>query len=400
MVATFGVIGAFSHFLRSSHTVIAPEIVRDLGLSAEGLGVMTSAFFLAYAASQIPTGVLLDRFGSRRVMSMMLLIAVAGNLVFGAAGSLSQATLGRLLMGVGCASLYMGAYVACARWVAPARFGNVVAVITGIGNGGNLIAATPMAVAATVFGWREIFFALGALTLALALVLLVVVRDAPPAATVEDRPRESLKATLSDLHWLLANREMHCLVAMALACYATFASVFSLWVSPYLHDVHGLGAIDRGNVVFAMALASAIGAFLWAAADRVFNTRKGLVIAGATTTIGVLIVMAVLPRPSVGTAAALLTLFCLTSTYSVRVMIHGRMLFPDHMAGRAMTTVNLGMVLGVALVLPLTGVIVGAFQGVETAAPEAAYRAVFVFLAVLTAAALAIYGRITDVKPR
>jgi MFS family permease len=100
-----------SQFFRSSNAVIAPGLMSDLDLSAEDIGVLSSAFFFVFAAMQIPLGVLLDRFGARLILSVLVLLAVAGSLCFAAAETLSGLIVGRLLIGVGCARGMVGTLV-------------------------------------------------------------------------------------------------------------------------------------------------------------------------------------------------------------------------------------------------------------------------------------------------
>ncbi len=398
MFATFLVACSLSHFLRSSHVVIAPSVIADLGLSAEAFGLMGSAFFFAYALGQIPTGLLLDSVGPRRTVTALLGIAVAGTALFATADSLWAAAGARFMMGIGCAAIFMSAFFTAARWLGPERFGTASGLISGLSHAGNLLAATPLALLAGAIGWRASFWSVAAVLALVGAMVWISVRDWPDGQAPQSRPRETAASALSGLAQLLRWRPMHHLLAMALVCYACFASVFSLWAGPYLFDVHGLDPVARGNIMLAMAVAAFLGSMLWGMADRVFNTRRRLVIVGALCTAGLLGTLALWPAPPVWAVAVLLPLFCASGSYSIRVMIHGRALFPEHLAGRGMTTVNLGMALGAAVMQPVTGVLLGAVSG--GAPDEAGYRAVFGFLAVVTVVALAFYAPIEDAPPR
>ncbi|MBI4182985.1 MAG: MFS transporter [Proteobacteria bacterium] len=399
IVAAFALAGLLSQFLRSSHAAIAPEVVRDLGLSAEGLGVMTSVFFVAYGLSQPAIGVLLDRFGARLTVPAALVFAVLGVVAFGSAASLEQAAIGRFLMGIGCAPIYMGAFVVSARWFPPERFGTVAGVIVALGYFGNIAAATPMALASALLGWRDAFGAIALLTIAVGVALLVVVRDAPPGHPARARAPESLGAVIRGVRQVLVNRAMHRLLAMAVVGSSVLHSVFSLWGGPYLNDVHGLDAVARGNVLLAMAIATVVGSLAYGSLDRIFDTRKGLVLAGAALSAAILLVLALWPEPGAATVTILLTIFCLVGSFGVVITVHCRSLFPDHMAGRAMTTLNLVFSLSSALVQAVSGLIVGAFPGAAGAPSALAYRVTFIFFAAITFVAIPIYRRVIDVKP-
>ncbi len=400
ILAVCGLAGVLSQFLRSSHTVIAPEIMRDLALSPESFGAITGAFFLAYGAGQIPVGMLLDRFGPRASMSGLLLLGVVGAVLFGMAGSAGAAFAARALLGLGCAAIFMGAYHACARWFPADRFSLTASIVSALGYLGGLFAATPMAFAAEVLGWRTAFLAIAAVTAAIALLLFLVVRDAPAGHTAATRAPEPLAAILVGVLQILKNREMHRVIAIALVAYATIATVLSLWAGRYLNDVFGLTGVDRGNALLVMSAAPMAGTIFYGSMDRVLNTRKRLVLLGAVATTAILAVLALLPTPGLFLAVGLLSLLSATSSYGVLVVAHGRELFPDHLAGRAMTTVNLAFFVGVSIMQPISGIVVGAFAPTAADAPPEAYRAVFAFLALATAAAILIYARAPDVKPR
>src|SRR5512134_357876 len=101
-----------SYLYRTVNAVLAPDLVRDLGLDPAGLGLLTSAYFFAFALAQLPIGILLDRYGPRRVEACLLLFAAAGALLFARATSLPELLLGRGLIGLGVAACLMAAFKA------------------------------------------------------------------------------------------------------------------------------------------------------------------------------------------------------------------------------------------------------------------------------------------------
>ena len=121
-----------SQFYRSSNAVIAPDLMRDVGLTPEALGILTGVFFVTFGLLQLPIGVLLDRLGPRITIASTLVLAVAGALVFATAETMAGLTFGRVLMGAGCASVFMGALVACARWYPPARLAAAAGVLSSV----------------------------------------------------------------------------------------------------------------------------------------------------------------------------------------------------------------------------------------------------------------------------
>ncbi len=421
VVASLSAAYFVSQFFRSANAVIAPELMRDLGLTPRALGLVTGAFFLAFGAFQIPVGVLLDRFGPRRVVPAMFSFAVAGALVFAAADTALGLALGRALMGVGCASAFMGGLVACARWFPPDRFATVSASILAAGGTGALLSTTPLAFAAETVGWRGAFVAMAGLTALVAVLVYVVVRDEPPGAppeagddpgagdstapASEPRPRETLRSSFAGLREVFASPQVPGLLAMGFVAYPVFATVATLWAGPYLADVYGLDPVARGNALALATVATLAGTLGYGPLDRVFDSRKRVVIGGALATFAVLVVLAAAPRLAVWQAVALLTLFGTVGVYSVMVLTHGRASFPDRLVGRAVTTVNLAGFVGVAVFQAITGAIVGAFADPTTdptmgaPVPAIAYRAVFAALAATILVALFLYRRTTDIRP-
>ena len=129
VLAPFAVGYFLSYLFRTVNAVIAPDLTHALGLSAADLGLLTSAYFFSFALFQLPLGVLLDRFGARRVEAVLLLIAAAGSLVVALSGSLAALTAGRALIGLGVTACLMAGYTACAHWFRPAQIPAVNAII-------------------------------------------------------------------------------------------------------------------------------------------------------------------------------------------------------------------------------------------------------------------------------
>ena len=148
------------------------------------LAAVFAAFFLAFAAAQIPVGIALDRIGPRRTMSGLMLLAVAGSMLFASASDGWTATFAQVLIGLGCAPILMSSFVVIARFLPPSRFAVASATIIAIGNAGNLLGTSPLGVAAEILGWRGALWIVAAITVASTLAVMTFVRDWPPGITV------------------------------------------------------------------------------------------------------------------------------------------------------------------------------------------------------------------------
>ena len=389
-----------SQFFRVSNAVIAPELMLSLEISPEAMGVVTGAFFLAFAAAQLPAGVLLDRFGPRRTMSSLFVVAVAGSVVFALAQDAIGLIVGRALMGFGCGAGLMGSMVAISRWFPTSQFAQLSSLVYTVGGVGFLMATTPLAAVSGSIGWRGAFWAMAATTAALAVLLYFVVRDAPPGHILHHRPPETMKEILRGLKEVFANIDLRYIFALQLVNYGTVLAIVGLWGGPYLNDIHGLTGVTRGNVLLAFNLAMLAGVMVYSVAERWLNSRKWTIGAGGGISIALLGILALVPDLGLWPAIFLLVLFALVSAYIMLVHAHARAVLPDHIVGRGLTLQNLAVFLGVFAIQAVSGFIIGHFTEGQDAAPESAYRAVFGFLALLTLGALAIFLRIRDVRPR
>lgn len=389
-----------SQFYRTSGGVIAPELMADLRIGPEVLGLASSAFFLALGAAQIPVGILFDRIGARRTVAGMTLIAVIGALLHAAADSGTMLVLSRALLGLGSAASFMSVVVLCSRWFPRDRLSLTLSWVFAASQIGIFLATTPMALATAAIGWRWTFVMTAMATAVIAGFFFWLVADDPPGRAPPPRAPETLKQILLGLREVWRTPGLGKVLAVHAFIYASMVTVLGLWAGPYLSDVHGLDAIARGNVLFAMAAAQLIGILCYGPLDRIFNTRKWIVIAGGSGTLLTLLLLAVLPGIALVPAVVLLVLLCGVTSYSLVVVAHGRSLFPDHLAGRGVTTVNIAQVVGSAFLPILTGFIVGAGPTDTVMRPESAYRLAFGAIAFFFAVGLVAYLTAEDVKPR
>jgi len=399
ILATLSAVYIIAQFYRSSVAVIAPDLAHDIGLSAQALGGMTAAFFLAYAVAVVPAGVMFDRIGPRRTISSLMLVGVVGSLAFAAADGYTGLTAGRILMGVGTAGILSGSLVVCARWFPGARYATVVGLLIGVGATGNLLATTPLALASEWIGWRWTFVGVAGATLALAAAHFLIVRDAPPGHPYHEREPESWHQVLAGLLEAWRTPELAYIIALHTVSYGSLLTILGLWGGPYLFDVHGLASLERGNVLLATTIAAIGGSFGYGPLDRLFDTRKGVIVAGATVTVAVLAVLALAPALAVWQVTLLFAALGGATGYAVVILAHARAIFPDRLAGRGLTTLTVGNFSGIAVLQYASGLIIGATTGEDGLVDPLGYRLMFGFLAVIVALALACFTRITDTKP-
>jgi MFS family permease len=379
-----------SQFLRTSIGVIAPDLAAELNLSAAQIGLLSSVFFFVFAAAQLPLGVAFDRFGPKRCLLVCAAVVILGIVVFAVAGSATGLTLGRALLGLGAASFLMAPLAIYARWFARERFSTLAGLQIGVGTIGTLLSTAPLAFMVAQFGWRTSFLMVGAFTVAITLLVLVVVRDDPPGVRTAPR-RESLRESLAGLMEAIRTPSIVRLFVMQLSIYSSFVLVVGLWGGPYLTHIYGYDLKGRGDLLLIAAMAHVVGAIAWGPTDRLFNRYKPVALVAATLCATTLLVPAVLGTLA---PAALVTWLLALGFFSAVipvVLAHGRSLLPTHLIGRGITFLNMGTIGGVFLSQLVSGAVIDLFPAPGGAYPLDAYRLIFALQAVFVIAASLVY---------
>lgn len=382
VVATLAVLYIVSQFLRNSVGVIAPNLAAEIGLAPFQIGLLSSIYFFCFAATQLPLGVALDRFGPKLCLLVSIGITVLGCVVFALAHAAGGLVTGRALLGFGTASFLMAPVALYARWFAPERFSTLAGIQLGVGSLGALSATAPLAFATASFGWRATFLAVGVATVAIGVVIWFVVSDDPPGAKAAPR-RETLRESIAGIWEVIRTPSIGRIFLVQLSSYPSFVLVVGLWGGPYLTHIYGYDLKGRGDVLFVAALTQVLGSFLWGPSDRIFGRYKVPVMIAtgiSFVSLTLLSTLGVLPVPLLLIVLALLGFS--TGMTSV-VMAHGRSLVPPHLLGRAITLLNIGTMGGGFLVQFVSGALINLFPTVDGAYPLSAYRLVFGLQAVL-----------------
>ncbi len=384
----FLVLGyVLSQFYRAFLAVLAPVLQQDIGADAEALSVASGLWFLAFAAMQIPVGWALDVVGPRRTAAFLLATGAAGGaLVFAMAQGPGQIYLAMVLIGIGCSPVLMASYYIFARVFPPAVFGTLAGAIIGFGSLGNLAGSLPLAWAAESFGWRGTLWGLAAITLAVAAALAAFIQD-PPKAEQGENGRGSLLDILKiPAIWLI--------LPMMLVNYAPAAGLRGAWAGPYLSDVYGLDATGIGQVTLVMGVAMIIGNFAYGPLDRVFGTRKWVVLFGNLVGAACLLLLWASPAAGVWRSGLLLAGVGLFGSSFPLIMAHARDFFPPHLVGRGVTLLNLFGIGGVGVAQFFSGRVFAAFEATAPD-PASAYGGLFLIfgLAVLMGCAAYLFSR-------
>ena len=374
-----------SQFFRAFLAVLTGPLQSDLGIGPEVLATASGYWFLAFAVMQLPVGKALDTVGPRRTGGWLLLLGGAGgSALFAEAQDPVHVHLAMALIGVGCSPVLMASFYIFARQFDPAKFATLAALMIGVGTVGNLISSYPMAFAVDAMGWRNAMWALAALSAVTALGVLVTVRD-------PDQADAAGTGTLLDL---LRIRALWFIFPIMFVNYAPVAAVRGLWIGPYLREVFDQSTQQIGIATLIMSLAMIVGTIAYGPMDRLFGTRKGVVLAGNAATVAALVLVILWIDDGPWRSVALFaTIGALGASFPV-IIAHARSFFPAHLTGRGVTLMNLFGIGGVGVMQTLSG---GIYRMTETGTdPTAPYVAIFGFFTVALALGVLIYSRSRD----
>jgi len=377
-----------SQFLRTSLGVLSPNLMHDFNINPNNMGLLGGVFFLSFAIFQIPAGILIDKYGPRKVMSSVIIFAVLGSIIFALSNSFYTLLIGRALMGLGCSICLMGSLVLITRWTDSDQFSKLAGIILAVGGIGGLLATTPLSYFSELFGWRLSFWLAAAVTFCVMVLYYFILEDRKNDLIL-NRSNETI--SLKNLLFILKERNFKFMIPMSLMSYSSLVVILGLWGAPYLKDIHGLDSVERGKILMLMAISWNIGSFVFGRLRSIFGNYKNVVIFGAT---GVIILLFILSIITEINSILLYILFCILGffgAFSVALISHYQVLFDKEYMGRALSTANFFNFGGVFFVQWLTGKIIYLMGGDSTGAPIEAYRLAFLFVAILLLISLCIY---------
>ena len=333
----FALGSLLSYGLRTVNAALAPELVADLGLSAGDLGWLAAAYFVAFAAMQLPLGIWLDRYGARRVESLLLLIAAAGAALMAWGPDLMTLSIGRLLIGVGVSACLMAPFAYFRRRFAPQRQAQLALWMLVAGTSGALLATAPAASLAAATDWRTVFWLAAGLLLLASLAIWLGVPSDELAAT----PPGSGAAGGYGL--IFRDRRVWSLMPVAALVPGGFIALQSLWAGPWMTGMLGLDARDAADGLFVFN-AALIAGYLLMSGLSPWLERRGVLTLRGQFTLGLLLplpvlLLIVLWRDS--QAWLLWPLLALAAPLFTLAQTWMALQFPAQLAGRALTAYNL-----------------------------------------------------------
>ena len=268
-----------SFFQRFAPAGIAQDLAVAFSTSAASLGALAATYFYVYTLMQIPTGILADTLGPRRILALGGVIGGLGSFMFGFAPSLDWALAGRTLIGLGVSVTFIAMLKLIAVWFEESRFATMVGICMLVGNMGSVLAGAPLSGLAQATGWRGVFIGIGVVSLVLAVACWIIVRDRPDTGSAAATPRFDRTVVLSGLLAVLRNRATWPAIVVNTGMAGAFFTFGGLWASPYLVQVHGMARQVASAHLSLWFGGFAVGCFFIGTLSDRIGRRKPVLIA-------------------------------------------------------------------------------------------------------------------------
>ncbi len=377
-----------SQFLRTSIGVLSPNLMHNFSINPNNMGLLGGVFFLSFAVFQIPGGILIDRYGPRKVMTAIIIFAVLGSIIFALSNSFYSLLFGRIFMGLGCSICLMGSLVLINRWADSDQFSKLAGIILAVGGVGGLLATTPLSYFSELYGWRLSFWIAAIITLLVMMLYYFLLEDKAQGLEL-NKTNDSL--SIRNLLFVFKERNFKFMIPLSLMSYSSLFVILGLWGAPYLRDIHGLDSIERGNILMLMAISWNIGSLVFGGLRSIFGNYKRVVVFGSLGVIFLLIILSIISSIPIIYIYMLFLFLGFFGAFSVALISHYQVLFQKEYMGRALSTANFFNFAGVFFIQWFTGKIIYLMGGDSSGAPIEAYRVAFLFVAVLLLISLVIY---------
>ncbi len=299
----------YAFFQRVAPSVMVSDLMRDFAVGAAVLGNLSALYFYPYVVLQVPLGILTDRIGARIVLSGAMALAAAGTLIFGTAGGIGEAYVGRFLVGMGSAACFIATLSLSSRWFPPHRFAFLAGMCMFFAMAAGVGGQAPLAALIEVTGWRAAMVGSACFAGALALVAAIVVRNRPPDAPPARSAATDWAGLGRDLKLIFLNGEVWLIALVATALSGVMLAFGGLWGVPYMMVRYGLARPEAAALVSLILVGWALGApFGGWLSDAVKRRKAPLVATSAASCLLAVLLFHGPPLPLVACAVLIVVL--------------------------------------------------------------------------------------------
>ncbi len=360
-VAAFFYLAVF--YLRNSPAVMTTELMRDFAITAAQLGNLSAFYFYAYLLMQIPTGVLVDSWGARRLLIGGSLFAALGCVIFGVTDNFGIAATGRAITGAATAVGWVVTLKLATHWFPARRFATLSGIGLMIGNLGALVAQVPLRLLVEQFGWRTVSVASGAVMLGVGALAWLVIRDDPSARGYQSHAPVALRSTKHiPLRQLLAGfkdifryRNTWLLFLAQGGFVGGILSFAGLWGVPYLKLRYDIPLTSAAAVASVMVVCFAVGSPVSGYLSDRIGARKPVYLTGLVTACLGWAVLFYVPGISLPLFIAFAAVTAFASGANVLAFAFAKESVPSKFLGTISGAINVGNMLGPTLLQPGIG---------------------------------------------
>lgn len=358
MMAVVVLAYMLSFFQRFAPAGVAQDLAAAFHTSAASLGVLAATYFYVYTLMQIPTGILADTLGPRRILLLGGLVGGAGSLLFGLAPSLDVALAGRTLIGLGVSVTFIAMLKLIAVWYEEHRFATMTGLALLLGNLGSVLAGAPLAGTAQALGWRQVFLGVGLLSLVLGVACWLLVRDRPQVSGAPaPAHRFDRTVVLQGMGRILRNRATWPVVLVNTGISGSFFTFGGLWAVPFLMQAHGYSRADASSHLSLLFMGFALGSVLLGNLSDRLRRRKPVLILVSHLYAAIWLLwlsgVSLTPPLSYGLFALMgLATSSFTLTWACAKEVN-----PPLLSGMSTSVANMGGFAAAAVLQPLVGVV-------------------------------------------
>ena len=380
-----------SYGLRSINAVIAPALMDEMALSNADMGLLSSAYFVAFGSLQLPLGIWLDKYGPRRTESALLVIAAIGAIVFATSTSLAGLWIGRALIGIGVSACLMASFKAYRQWFAPEQQSQLASWMLVAGTAGALVATVPVTMALPAIGWRGVFWVVAVLLMLVSAAIFLSLRGVERRFAAAAPGAASATGHDGGYRRIFGSAYFRRMSSLGLFNHGVFLALQTLWAGPWMMTVLGKSQQQTSEILFMLnlVLMMAYLALGWAAPRLVARgvDAHRLIAFGLA---GMVLAQAAMLFTQSEHAWLLWLVLAMCVPVTTLVQSHVALAFPAALAGRANSAYNLLLFVGAFATQWGFGVLADALKANGFSAIDA-FRAALAIAASLQAAALAYF---------
>lgn len=346
----------YEYFLRVFPSVIIPDLMSVFSVDATAIGALSAFYFYIYAPLQLPVGIIIDKYGARKLLAIAAFTAGLGTLLFGMANHYWIAALGRFFMGFGSSFGFVGMIYICSHWFEESKRGIMIGLANTIGMMGAILGEGPLRIGINLFGWRVSLFVMAGFAFILSGLIYLIVRNDPPEMKKIDQKKKKLSENfIKNLAAITKNFYSWLNALVALFFFVTTASFAGLWGVPFISSTYDISTEAAGFAVSMIFFGWAAGGpLIGIFSDKILQKKRILLF---TTAIGFLLMSIVVYIPNIP-ITMLFALFFLIGFISSGELLNFSYsidINPQFAKGTAIAFTNFIVVIGTVILQPLVG---------------------------------------------